>query len=162
MEARLLFLAFPTTNIRPEIADTGLMNKLMLLLYSIDPANNLFPSIHCLTSWFCVIAVRKQKDIPNWYKYVSVIIALAICVSTLTTKQHVIYDAIAGVGLAELSYFFVEKSGILVPYRKLVASIERRILSIANTKKPEPSIENNILTISNAKKQEESIEKISV
>ena len=123
----ILFVAVPTTNIRPEIADTTLMNKLMIYLYSVDTADNLFPSIHCLTSWFCVIAVRKQKAIPNWYKVLSVIIALAICVSTLTTKQHVVVDTFTGVGLAELSYWFVKKSGILSPYRKLVTALEKII-----------------------------------
>ena len=131
----ILFVAFPTTIVRPEIADTGLMNKAMLFLYSIDTPDNLFPSIHCLTSWFCVIAVRKQKAVPGWYKVLSVIIALAICISTLTTKQHVIVDTFAGIALAELAYLFVKKSGILGPYKRLVAAIESFIISICKGRK---------------------------
>lgn len=47
------FLAFPTTNTRPLITGSGLWNQAALWLYSIDAADNLFPSIHCLVSWFC-------------------------------------------------------------------------------------------------------------
>ena len=42
------FLAYPTTNTRPLITDGGLWNQAALWLYSIDAADNLFPSIHCL------------------------------------------------------------------------------------------------------------------
>ncbi|WP_294309690.1 phosphatase PAP2 family protein [Pseudobutyrivibrio sp.] len=131
----ILFITVPTTIVRPEIPDTDIMNKAMLFLYSIDTPDNLFPSIHCLTSWFCVIAVRKQKTIPDWYKVLSVIIALAICVSTLTTKQHVVVDTFAGIALAELAYLFVKKSGILGPYKKLVSAIESFIISICKGRK---------------------------
>ena len=30
----------------------------MRFLYQVDAADNLFPSIHCLTSWFCYIGIR--------------------------------------------------------------------------------------------------------
>ncbi len=103
----------------------------MLWLYSMDPANNLFPSIHCLTSWFCVIAIRKQKRIPTWYQVLSVIIALAICISTLTTKQHVVVDVFAGVFLAEFSYWFVQKSGFILFYKKMTTAIDVNLKAIS-------------------------------
>ena len=49
----VFYLAFPTTNIRPEVAPDGFWNQVMLWVYSVDAADNLFPSIHCLVSWFC-------------------------------------------------------------------------------------------------------------
>lgn len=119
----IIFLVFPTTNTRPEIVGSGFFDEFMRFLYSADAADNLFPSIHCLTSWFCVIAVRENKKIPNWYKWVSVIIALAICVSTLTTKQHVIYDVIGGVALAEISYQIIDKVGFSKHYRRCIEKI---------------------------------------
>ena len=75
----------------------------MKCLYSMDAADNLFPSIHCLTSWLCIIAVINQERVPKAYKVISVILAILVCISTITTKQHVIVDVIAGVMLAEFS-----------------------------------------------------------
>ncbi|MCM1103815.1 MAG: phosphatase PAP2 family protein [Clostridium sp.] len=117
------FLLFPTTNVRPVIEGHSLGEEWMRLLYRVDAADNLFPSIHCLTSWFCVIAARGNEKIPKWYKGVSVLIAVSICVSTLTTKQHVIADVIAGVLLAEGSYFFAGKSGFAAWYADKVTAL---------------------------------------
>lgn len=100
----ICFLALPTTNVRPEILGNSFWEELMRLLYQIDSASNLFPSIHCLVSWFCFIGVRGKAEIPRWYQGASLFMAAAVFLSTLTTKQHVIVDVIAGVLLAEVSY----------------------------------------------------------
>lgn len=123
----LCFLAWPTTNIRPVITGTSVWDRLMQLLYQIDAADNLFPSIHCLTSWFCYIAVRKNEKVSGWYRIFSFLTVISICISTLTTKQHVIPDVIAGVGLAEISYLLVEKSGFTCWYREKIRKIAVRI-----------------------------------
>ena len=73
-------------------------------LYSIDSPENLLPSLHCYISWLCWIGTRKNSHIPKWYQYTSLAIAVAICISTLTVKQHVFADLVTGVLLAELSY----------------------------------------------------------
>ncbi len=119
------FLLFPTTNTRPDIAGSSVWDALMRFLYGIDAADNLFPSIHCLTSWFGFIAVRSNERVPGWYRVASLVIALAICVSTLTTKQHVLVDVFAGVALAEGSYRFVEKSGFSRRYRNIMVRLCR-------------------------------------
>ena len=58
--ARLVCMAFylllPTTNVRPSIPEQGFWNQMLALLYQMDAADNLFPSIHCLNIWFCYIA----------------------------------------------------------------------------------------------------------
>ena len=77
---------------------------MLSLLYQMDAADNLFPSIHCLNSWFCYIAVRGRQEIPRWYQRFSFWAALAVFVSTLTTKQHVIADVIGGALLAEVTW----------------------------------------------------------
>lgn len=100
----VLFLLIPTTNIRPEIIGETVWDVLMKLLYQIDTADNLFPSIHCLVSWLCWIGVRKRKDIPVLYRYFSLAMAVAVCISTLTTRQHVIADVVCGVALAEVCF----------------------------------------------------------
>lgn len=122
----VIFLVFPTTNVRPLIEGDSFWETVMELLYRADAADNLFPSIHCLTSWFCFIAVRENKRIPGWYKAASVLFALSVCVSTLTTKQHVLIDGIAGIALAEASYLFVAKSGFSLWYRDKILKIYSR------------------------------------
>ena len=115
----LFFLLFPTTNIRPEVADANVFDWFMQLVYRMDTPENLFPSIHCLTSWFCFIVVRKNKAIPKWYRVLSLIFTFLICISTLTTKQHVLIDVFAGLLLAEGSYFLVRVTGFATAYEKI-------------------------------------------
>lgn len=98
------FLLIPTTNVRPEVVGNGIWEKGMRFLYGVDGASNLFPSIHCLVSWFCYIGIRGQKEIPKWYRVFSFLMANAVFLSTLTTKQHVLADVIGGVLLAEICY----------------------------------------------------------
>lgn len=123
----VIFLVFPTTNVRPVLTQDGFFTELMRTLYAVDAADNLFPSIHCLTSWFCFIAVRNNERICRLYRWISLIITILICISTLTTKQHVIVDAAGGIFLAEGCYGLAEKSNFDVRYRKWVGKIERII-----------------------------------
>ena len=105
----VIYLAFPTTNVRPEIVGNTIWDVIMRLLYQIDMPSNLFPSIHCLVSWFCFIGLRGKSNIPKWYQAASCLMAIAVFISTLTTKQHVIIDVISGVLLAEICYWVMEK-----------------------------------------------------
>lgn len=101
----LFFLMIPTTNVRPEITGGTIWDSLMKLLYQMDAADNLFPSIHCLVSWLCWIGVRKRKNLSVIYRYFSLAAAVAVCISTLTTRQHVLADVVGGILLAEISYY---------------------------------------------------------
>lgn len=122
----LCFLLFPTTNTRPFVAGDSIWDEGMRLLYRIDAADNLFPSIHCLTSQFCLIAVRDNEKVPEWYCLVSLMMVVSICVSTLTTKQHVLPDVAAGIVLAEGSYLFVEKSRMTEKYSLIMKRFTTR------------------------------------
>lgn len=100
----IIYITFPTTNIRPEITSSGVFVDMLKFLYKVDAPNNLFPSIHVLVSWYSFIGLRNNEIIPVWYRYFSLFMAVMISVSTLTTKQHVIADVIAGMVLAELTW----------------------------------------------------------
>lgn len=126
----VIFLVFPTTNTRPVITEGGFWNQAIMWLYSIDAADNLFPSIHCLVSWFCYLGVREQKKIPMWYKLVSLILAVLVFVSTLATKQHVIVDVIAGIALAQVCYLIGKKTNLYKIYEKVVSRISKRVEDI--------------------------------
>ncbi len=121
------FLLLPTTNTRGVVMGNSLWDELMRVLYRMDAADNLFPSIHCLVSWFCFIAVRENPKVPKWYKAASLVLAACVCISTVTTKQHVCIDILAGVALAEGSYLFVEKSGFAGWYTDFVTRIALRL-----------------------------------
>lgn len=124
----VFFLAFPTTNTRPFITGRGFWNRAVLWLYSIDSADNLFPSIHCLVSWFCYLGIRKRKEIPLWYQRISMIIAFFVFASTLLTKQHVIIDVIAGAALAQICFMIGQKTNLYKIYEKIGGGIEKRII----------------------------------
>ena len=121
------FLAFPTTNTRPLIPGSGLWNQAALWLYSIDAADNLFPSIHCLVSWFCYLGIRGRKEIPRWYQSVSMVIAILVFASTLLTKQHVIVDVAGGILLAEFCFFIGRKTDLYRIYERFGSRIEQKI-----------------------------------
>ncbi len=100
----VIFILFPTTMSRPAIAGNGVFERLLRLTYIADRPTNLFPSIHCFAAWLSWIAVRGNKRIPSWYQWVSFLLAVCVCVSTTTVKQHVILDVPAGILTAEAGY----------------------------------------------------------
>ncbi len=122
----LFFVFYPTTIVRPEIVGNGFFDNLTAWMYSIDKPQNLFPSIHCLVSWFSVIGIRRNEKIPKWYKILSVIIAILICLSTQFTKQHYIVDLVGGIALAELSYYFIgKKSNLYIYFGKFFTRVNK-------------------------------------
>ena len=123
----VIFLAYPTTNTRPVIEGSGFWDLLAGWLYSIDAADNLFPSIHCLVSWFCFLAVKGQKKIPIWYKAVSFILEVLVFLSTLFTKQHVIVDVAGGIFLAQGCFWIGKHTEIWHIYEHIGNKIEKAI-----------------------------------
>lgn len=96
----VIFFLMPTTNQRPLLTDEP-FGWLLQLIYEMDAATCLFPSIHCLESWICFAGLRTRKEFPGAVRWGSLIFAVLVCVSTLTTYQHVLADVFAGVLLAE-------------------------------------------------------------
>ncbi len=117
------FIFLPTTLNRPEIHENGLFGFAMNFLYQVDTPDNLFPSVHCLTSWLCYICVRKNRSVPGWYKWFSMLFAIAVCISTVTTKQHVVVDIFSGILAAEFCCWISNVTGFWKLYRNVFASI---------------------------------------
>lgn len=105
----VFFVALPTVMERPEHAGDGFWDAVLRFLYSIDEPNNLFPSIHCAVSWLCWDGMRGRRELPSAFRGFSLFMALAVCASTLTVKQHVIADVASGIALAELSWLAAGK-----------------------------------------------------
>lgn len=128
----LFFVFFPTTNLRPELVGDSLSITLLRWLYQMDKPENLLPSIHCMNSWFCYIAVRGRKDIPCWYRIFSFVFAWLIALSTVLIRQHVVVDIAAGFLLAEAMWQFYGKmkyyKNVRQFYEKINGIIRRKLL----------------------------------
>ncbi|MEE0421448.1 MAG: phosphatase PAP2 family protein [Lachnospiraceae bacterium] len=123
----IFFVLLPTTNIRPEVVGSGAAQDLVRWLYTADQPVNLFPSIHCLVSWFCFIAIRGRREIPRWYRIFSCIFALAVIASTQFTKQHYIVDAIGGVFLAEIAWWLSNRYSYYKIIKKVFENINCKL-----------------------------------
>jgi membrane-associated phospholipid phosphatase len=107
----VIFLVFPTTLNRPEITGNGIFERLLAFIYSVDAADNLFPSIHCLESWMCWRGCRKltQTRLPGWFSGANLVLTLLVFASTVLCKQHVLIDIAGGVAVVEIGLFLAPK-----------------------------------------------------
>lgn len=119
----IFFILLPTTNVRPEVTGNDPASIIIQFVYAVDKPTNLFPSIHCLVSWFCFIGIRRSQKIPLWYKFFSCIFALLVCASTQFTKQHYIIDVFAGIFLAEACYFVATHTNIYKTVQRVFEKI---------------------------------------
>ena len=103
------FVFFPVEMSRTEVTGSSFCEWILKLTYQVDEENNCFPSMHCFFSWLSWIGVRRNRYIPGIYKVISLLIAVSICISTLTVKQHYLADVLAGIVLAEISYLMAAK-----------------------------------------------------
>lgn len=129
-----VFLLVPTTSdIRPVISGSSFFEKVAKTLYSVDfpvDPTNYFPSMHCLASWLCFIGVRGKKQFPLWWQALSFILAVAVFVSTITTRQHVILDVFGGMVFGELSYAMANSYKIIPrTYTKISSFIMGKLFS---------------------------------
>ena len=115
----IFFLLLPTTNLRPALSGDGIWERLLLLVYRVDAPTNLFPSIHCLVSWLCFLGVRGIKGLPRWGVWFTGLTAVCICLSTLTTRQHVAVDVAGGILLAQAAYWAAGRQTLLKPFFRL-------------------------------------------
>ena len=107
----LFFIFFPTTLTRPEITGNGFFEIITKMLYSTDPATNLFPSIHCLESWVVFRCSLKLK-LPTVYKVIMGAFSVGVFASVVLVKQHVLIDIPAGILVFELGYLITHIIGV--------------------------------------------------
>lgn len=131
----LFFLLLPTTNLRPEVPGNDIWSVIVRLQYEVDAADNLFPSIHCMISWMCWIGLRSQKRCPAWCRWGALAVAVAVCISTLTLKQHVIADVIGAILIAEFTYRLAGIPALLNPYIRLMERLLKQPLKEINIQK---------------------------
>ncbi len=115
----IVFTAFPTTITRPDLQgmyEPDIWQSAIRFLYWIDAPDNLFPSLHCMISWLCWVGIRGNKQVPVMWRLAALLMAVAVCLSTLTTRQHVLLDVAGGILLSEICYWVAGSEKLLRPY----------------------------------------------
>ena len=120
-----LFLLVPTTNLRPAVHGSGFGAWVMRLVYAADTPGNLFPSIHCLTSWLCWVGVHKRRELPFPVRLGFFLVVLMTFVTVLTTRQHVLADVAAGVLVGELGRLIAAHTRLPRLYARLMDRLTR-------------------------------------
>lgn len=120
-----LFIMIPTSITRPAIADEGFSAFLLNFIYTMDSPDNLFPSVHCLESIFCFLLINDEPLFPRGFRLAAFILAVAICLSTLFTKQHILPDVLCGAVIA-LAAYTVRRSLLITQYRPIIHGGEIR------------------------------------
>lgn len=115
----VIYLVLPTTILRPEITGSDFASILLRGIYRIDGPVNLFPSVHCLESWFCFRSALKQKKTPEFYKWISFCATILVFLSVLFTRQHVIADIFGAILVFELGMLFARKVSMAHIYLKI-------------------------------------------
>lgn len=105
-----LFIILPTTLERPEPAGSGPLVWLLKFIYAADtPADNLFPSIHCLESWVVWRGMGGCTQLHKGVKIGYFVTMVLVFASTLLVKQHVIVDLPAAIVVGEMGLFISRK-----------------------------------------------------
>ena len=106
----LIYYIWPNgQNLRPDLATLGRDNifiKMLAGLYTTDTSTNVCPSIHVLNSVGCCAAILKSNALRNkkWLRTGTVILTVAICLSTVCLKQHSVVDVFWGLMLSTAMY----------------------------------------------------------
>lgn len=116
----VVFLLLPTIMERPQVEGSGFGPWLLRLIYALDEPRMLFPSMHCMESWFCFRSAMRCQKTGRGYRAFCLISALLVCVSVVTVKQHVLVDIPAGIAVAELGLWVSRKTRAGRIYERLV------------------------------------------
>jgi membrane-associated phospholipid phosphatase len=111
--SNLIFILFPTgVHLRQEMVDAlantdSFSRSLIGLMHSIDSSHSAWPSLHISNTVLMCLALHRwipevrpdQAMLLRWMLWIS---CAAMAVSTLTTKQHYLFDVATGGALAAL------------------------------------------------------------
>jgi membrane-associated phospholipid phosphatase len=75
----------------------GLSEAFLAWLHAVDPAGNVFPSLHVAHTSALALVLRRERPLLG---ALAMVMALLLALSTLTIKQHFIVDVLAGWAIA--------------------------------------------------------------
>jgi membrane-associated phospholipid phosphatase len=108
----IVFLMYPTVYPRPGLPADPLWSETFLFLHFLDQPTNCFPSLHVSITLIAAASLQSWRPtlrIAAW------IWAAAICLSTLTTKQHYAWDVLGGMVIAAASIGLTPRSRRSIP-----------------------------------------------
>jgi len=109
----MIFVAWPTTFLRPELpASGGISNAALHFVWLVDEPVNCFPSLHVSSSMLAALMMWRRGGA---LRMLFAVWALAIALSTMTTKQHHFFDVVGGVLLAGGLYWLFFVRATLAP-----------------------------------------------
>jgi membrane-associated phospholipid phosphatase len=102
------FFLYPTRAPRPpQFIGDGFAVWGLRALYSADPPNNCFPSLHVAHSFVSALTCYR---VHRGVGVVATLCATLVAISTLLTKQHYVLDVVAGACLAGVAYLLFLRS----------------------------------------------------
>ncbi|MEH7413810.1 phosphatase PAP2 family protein [Neobacillus drentensis] len=117
--------------VRPVITGDDFLARLLKYVYKIDQPYNCFPSIHVMSSYLIIRAIRNSSLSNRWIKWSIVCFSTSIILATLFIKQHVLMDVIAAIILVECLFKMAEVvyAWILMP-KRTVKSVAKKSFSV--------------------------------
>lgn len=92
--AYVVFVMYPVKLPRPALGH-GFMDNLVALAQSVDHPANQLPSLHVANAWILYATVAGERR-ERWFRASVAALALAITLSTLFVKAHVVLDVVTG------------------------------------------------------------------
>ena len=113
-------LLLPITFERPDPAliDSEIYRRIYTLVHEADPSHITFPSLHVAVTWICNFLLWRRPG-RGW----RIALGVAISLSTLFTKQHLVSDVVGGVLLAWFCVWISGKYARWLPYAGLQTEI---------------------------------------
>lgn len=94
--------------VRPFVTGHDFLTSTLRYIYEIDHPYNSFPSIHVMSSYLLIRAIRNSSWKSNWHQWIIGCISTSIILATMFIKQHAILDVIAAILLVECLFKAVE------------------------------------------------------
>ncbi|MEH7548923.1 phosphatase PAP2 family protein [Neobacillus vireti] len=117
--------------VRPEITGEDFLSRILQYVYKIDQPYNCFPSIHVMSSYLMIRAIRNSSLSKRWIKWSIVCFSTSIILATLFIKQHVIMDVVAAIVLVEWLFKIVELVHIwIVMPKRTVKPVAKKSFSV--------------------------------
>jgi len=79
----------------PALIESDLYRRIYTFVHEADPSHITFPSLHVALTWICNFLLWNRPG-----RALRIVLGVAISLSTLFTKQHLISDVIGGIALA--------------------------------------------------------------
>jgi hypothetical protein len=117
--------------VRPEITGDDFLSLMLQYVYKIDQPYNCFPSIHVMSSYLMIRAIRNCSWEKWWIQWGIRCFSISIILATLFIKQHVLMDVFFAILLVECLFKIVDvvHGWLLVP-KRIVKPVAQKSFSV--------------------------------